>query len=367
VRFQPTAPGKRDRVAVPVPCAGFARCLIIAALALLSFPIIVRSSILWSDLGTTLAFDSGPGTDILGGAIQRDDSSSDILYFKFHIDPLSDMATEEYMAGLQLFEGNTERLGIGNALQAWAYSAFYTAGKGEANKVFGDYDLKSSRPDPSSPGVFLPYELPRRGVESTIVFKVQFVAGADDHVTVWLNPDLAPGASEGSQPESLTTAFDANASFNQIRLRHTGGGGGWTFSDIAIATSFNDFVTGGLESNGSALATGRGPLPFTFRTWQREQGLPQNSVRALAQTRDGYLWVGSDDGVARFDGVRFVSFGLREGFHNTRTHCLLEDRYGALWIGTAGSGLTRWLSLRMPRVPSGSARKRAWLFGRMSG
>src|ERR1043166_2665411 len=95
----------------------------------------------------------------------------------------------------------------------------------------------------------------------------------------------------------------------QIRLRHGGGGGGGTFGDMAIATSFSDFVSTG----GPAGGTTGGALPLTFRTWQREQGLPQNSVCALAQTPDGYLWVGTDDGVARFDGVRFVTFGLREG------------------------------------------------------
>src|SRR5207249_5739491 len=148
-------------------------------------------------------------------------------------------------------------------------------------------------PEPgASPGVFLPYELPRRGIENTIVFKVQFIPSGDDKITVWLNPDLAAGATEGSQPGSLTTTFNANASFNEIRLRHGGGGGGWTFSDMAIATSFSDFVA----ASGPAGGASGGALPLTFRVWQREQGLPQNSVRALAQTPDGYLWIGSDEG-----------------------------------------------------------------------
>ena len=208
--------------------------------------------VLWSDLGATLAHETGAGSDILGGALKRDDSSSDTLYFKFHVDPLSDVGTEEYFAAFQLYEGDAERLAVGNSLKAWAYSAFNTATNGEFNKVFGDMDLRSSRPESSSPGVFLPYELPRRGIERTIVFKVQYVPGGDDLVTVWLNPDLAPGATEAGQPESLTTTFSANASFNEIHLRHGGGGGGWTFSDMEIATAFSDFV-----SPGSA-ATGRG-------------------------------------------------------------------------------------------------------------
>src|SRR6266704_1710323 len=214
-----------------------------AVLLVLACSASAHAVILWSDLGATLAHETGPGADILGGALKRDDSSSDTLYFKFHVDPLSDVSTEEYFAAFQLYESGTERLGVGNSLKAWAYSAFNTAGTGELNKVFGDMDLRSGRPEPgASPGVFLPYELPRRGIESTIVLKVQFVTGAVDRVTVWLNPDLAPGATEAGQPENLTTTFTADCSFNQIRLRHGGGGGGWTFSDMAIATSFSDFV-----------------------------------------------------------------------------------------------------------------------------
>mgnify|MGYP003494359123 CR=1 FL=1 len=42
--------------------------------------------------------------------------------------------------------------------------------------------------------------------------------------------------------------------------------------------------------------------------WQTEQGLPQNTAQAMYQTRDGYLWVGTGAGLARFDGVRFATF-----------------------------------------------------------
>ncbi len=81
---------------------------------------------------------------------------------------------------------------------------------------------------------------------------------------------------------------------------------------------------------------------MTFHSWQREHGLPQNSVRAMAQTSDGYLWVGNDDGVVRFDGARFVSFGLREGLNSGPVQTLFGDNAGTLWIGTAGGGLTCW-------------------------
>lgn len=317
----------------------FSGCWSAGLAAALLLPGTLPAVILWSDLGDTLVHDTGNGHDILGGAVRRDDRSSDTLYFKFHLDPLSDVSTEEYFAALQLFDDQMERLAVGNSLKAWAYSAFNTAETGEGNKVFGDVDLRSSRPESSAPGVFLPYELPRRGIENTIVFKVQFVPGADDRVTVWLNPDLSAGATEATQPENLSTRFAANASFNQIRLRHGGGGPGWTFSDLAVATAFGDLVHGvePAATNGPV----RGTLQMTFRTWQREQGLPQSAVRALAQTPDGYLWLGHDEGVTRFDGLRFVSFGAREGVRSGRVRVLFADRAGALWIGTVGGGLMR--------------------------
>ncbi len=300
--------------------------------------------ILWNDPDTTLIHQTGMGTDILGGAVKRDDLANDTLYFKFHVDPLSDTDTEEYSAGFELFEGDAERLGIGNAMKAWAYSAFfYTDETGKSNNLTGYIDLHTSKPETSPAGSSGSYQNPRRNVGVTIVFKVQYVPGEDDLVTVWLNPDLGPGANEAYQPDSLTTRFNANASFDEIRLRHVGGGGGWSFSDLAIATSFSDFVdvSSARPSDTSASAVGSA-WTFSFQSWQKEQGLPESPVRALAQTQDGYLWIGGDEGLARFDGLRFVSFGLQEGVKIGPVSTLLADSHDALWIGSTDNGLSRW-------------------------
>jgi ligand-binding sensor domain-containing protein/signal transduction histidine kinase len=81
---------------------------------------------------------------------------------------------------------------------------------------------------------------------------------------------------------------------------------------------------------------------FSVKTWQSEDGLPQNSVFALAQTRDGYLWIGTGDkGLARFDGVRFKTFALPEFDASTRIVKLYEDSEGNLWVGTDRSGVLR--------------------------
>jgi ligand-binding sensor domain-containing protein/signal transduction histidine kinase len=316
------------------------------------------ADIIWSDLGATLAHETGPGTDILGGSVRRDDTATNALYFKFHVNPISDAGTEPYFAAFELYEGDAERMAVGNALNAWAYGAFnvFEARKtnfnvfetGKTNNEATDYGIDFHSSKPTDSGRYFDYELPRKGIERTIVFKVQYVPEGKDRVTVWMDPDFGPGATEASQMESLTTKFTANASFNQIRLRHGGGGDGWTFSEMAIATSFSDFVLddSGIKSGNAGLTIERGQLPFTFRVLQREQGLPQNFVRALAQTKDGYLWVGSDAGVSRFDGARFVSFGLPEGFQAGPVQTLLGDSEGALWIGSVGTGLGRWKNAR---------------------
>ena len=298
--------------------------------------------ILWNDPDTTLVHEAGAGVDILSGAVKRDDSANDTLYFKFHVVPLSDKDTEEYFAGFELFEGDAERLGIGNSMKAWAYSAFFHADEtGESNNLAGYIDLHTLKPETTTDGNSGSYQYPRRGVDATIVFKVQYIPGEDDLVTVWLNPDLGPGANEAYQPDGLTTRFNANASFDEIRLRHAGGGGGWAFNNLAIATAFSDFVDGSsARPNDETSEVIGGARAFNFQSWQKEQGLPQSPVRALCQTHDGYLWVGSDDGVARFDGLRFVSFGIQEGIKSGPVTALCEDSRGTLWIGSADNGLS---------------------------
>ena len=100
----------------------------------------------------------------------------------------------------------------------------------------------------------------------------------------------------------------------------------------------------GSSLTGFTFADSKASSDYLVDTWQAEDGLPQNTVTCITQTRDGYLWLGTFNGLARFDGVRFVVFGA----HNTpelkssRILTLLEDREGGLWIGTEGGGVTRW-------------------------
>jgi len=241
-------PGSPHIPVMPRPTAAAFRifALLLVAISLLAVP--AHATILWNDPGARVVHETGEGVDILGGKVKRDDKDSDTLYFKFHVDPISDVDSEPYFAGFQFFENGQERLGVGNALEAWGYSAYNTVDAGLSNKITGEFNFNSAHPEPAQLGLFWPYELVRKGHERTIVFKVQYVPGGDDIVTVWLDPDLSRGATEKSQPENITTTLKAKATFDQIRLRHgkgeknPDGGNGWNFSDMAVATSFDDFV-----------------------------------------------------------------------------------------------------------------------------
>jgi signal transduction histidine kinase/ligand-binding sensor domain-containing protein len=83
---------------------------------------------------------------------------------------------------------------------------------------------------------------------------------------------------------------------------------------------------------------------FHAETWTTETGLPGDNVRAVVQTRDGYLWVATQAGLARFDGVRFTVFGRQTepAFRSNECNVLLEGADGSLWVGTIGGGLMRY-------------------------
>ncbi len=77
--------------------------------------------------------------------------------------------------------------------------------------------------------------------------------------------------------------------------------------------------------------------------WQEQHGLPQNTVIAATRSRDGYLWFGTIDGAARFDGVRFTVFesSNTSAIQGNRVFSLLEDGFSNLWMTTVTGGLTR--------------------------
>ncbi len=85
----------------------------------------------------------------------------------------------------------------------------------------------------------------------------------------------------------------------------------------------------------TALA-GAAPDDFLIQTWDTSSGLPHNTVRCIAQTPDGYLWIGTENGLARFDGVRFENFDRENtpALQNPNIEYLQVDATGKLWISS---------------------------------
>ncbi len=78
--------------------------------------------------------------------------------------------------------------------------------------------------------------------------------------------------------------------------------------------------------------------------WTTANGLPSNTISDLHQTRDGYLWLATDNGLARFDGIRFTSFSKSDtaGIAGSRFLTLWESSAGDLWAGSDGGGVSRY-------------------------
>ena len=86
-----------------------------------------------------------------------------------------------------------------------------------------------------------------------------------------------------------------------------------------------------------ALDPNRSLNEFGHQAWLTENGLPQNTVQAIVQTHDGYLWIGTQEGLARFDGLNFAVFDKENtpAFKSNDIRFLHEDKQGRLWISTS--------------------------------
>jgi diguanylate cyclase (GGDEF)-like protein len=91
---------------------------------------------------------------------------------------------------------------------------------------------------------------------------------------------------------------------------------------------------------------------YSLASWS--DPLPQNTVHTIWQTRDGFLWIGTYEGAARFDGVRFSVFDKHNmpALKNQGVLDLFEDSHGALWIATAGGGAVRMSAQNTTRFDS---------------
>jgi ligand-binding sensor domain-containing protein len=95
------------------------------------------------------------------------------------------------------------------------------------------------------------------------------------------------------------------------------------------------FLTCFLDARGASTTREAGSR-YTIDVWENDDGLPQNSIISMTQTRDGYLWLGTINGLVRFDGVRFTVFDEYNtpDMNSSPVISLFEDSRENLWVGT---------------------------------
>jgi len=110
-----------------------------------------------------------------------------------------------------------------------------------------------------------------------------------------------------------------------------------------------------------------GPLNFVMRNWQVEDGLPANEVNAIVQTHDGYIWMATFSGLARFDGQEFKIYNdiNTPELQTSAISSIYEDKSGNLWIGHETGELTRYKGGRFEAVAISPKWKRTeiWRIG----
>ena len=89
---------------------------------------------------------------------------------------------------------------------------------------------------------------------------------------------------------------------------------------------------------------------YSFKFYGEDEGLQDLRVQAVLQDRAGFLWVGTQNGLYRYDGSRFTGFGKTEGLPGASIESLYESRDGTFWVGTQ-TGLARRKGERFETVP----------------
>jgi autotransporter-associated beta strand protein len=171
---------------------------------------------------------SGAFSNLVDGGLIGGANASGTLYFSFLArNASSSLDGTEDFAGLQLYDGAAEVLGIGNNWGAWAYSLF---------GISGDVDLTNNA------GGFLNMDANAH----LFVARIDYAAGGDDTVTVWMDPDIS--ASEGSQGNLYRRTFTGNARFNRIALRSgsNNNDNSWDFDEIRFGSSWANVTASGI-------------------------------------------------------------------------------------------------------------------------
>ncbi len=92
---------------------------------------------------------------------------------------------------------------------------------------------------------------------------------------------------------------------------------------------------------------------YGLRTYSVEHGLPSSAVFAMAEDADGYLWIGTAQGAARTNGLRFEHIGRKQGLPHDAVTALAADDSGSVWLGFANGAVARWVNGRITVMHAG--------------
>src|SRR5215467_9974697 len=112
----------------------------------------------------------------------------------------------------------------------------------------------------------------------------------------------------------------------------------------AVATRFLPLALVCLSLSAWCLDPHKPITQYVHTVWNSGDGLPQNSIQTMLQTKDGYVWIGTQEGLVRFNGQEFKVFNKAntDAIRHNDVRQLYQARDGALWIGTFGGGLVRY-------------------------
>lgn len=233
-----------------------------------------------ADLNTNAA---GPFAALVDEALVGGPNAAGTLYMSFlGRNASSSLDGTDDFAGVELYNGGMEVLGIGNNWGAWAYSTF----------AFGDSgDLTNST------GAFLSMD----ANVHLFVVRIDYAAAADDTVTVWMDPDLA--ASEGGQGNVYRRVMTGNAAFNQVAVRSgsSNNDNSWDFDEIRFGTNWDDVtptlpaITAGPTSvvkecpdtNHTFTVTAAGTSPIGYQWYLGGAPLANETNASLLATAEG--------------------------------------------------------------------------------
>ena len=83
---------------------------------------------------------------------------------------------------------------------------------------------------------------------------------------------------------------------------------------------------------------------LSYTSYTTKDGLPSNTITALFQDKKGYLWIGTNNGLSRYDGVEFINYSTSRGLSNNWITAIAENNFnpGTIWLGTIASGVNKW-------------------------